>query len=76
MKKRNAAQEKQRLDKLFTEVHDAGAKRHPENWLLANQAATWAIGRCGLQASDPAIRTVVSMVTLRVLDTTLPEGRK
>lgn len=49
----------------FERIHEIGAKRHPEYWFTANAAAARAIPP---DKMDDATKTLVSLVTLRVLD--------
>lgn len=62
------------LNELFHVAHQAGAKRHPREWLLINQCAAKAISDCGQRTDDTTIKAVVSVVLLRVLDLLRPVG--
>lgn len=62
------------LNRTFHKTHEAGAKRHPRYWLEANQIAAKVLSDLGLRVDDPALRTTVSLVVLRILDWRQPVG--
>lgn len=56
------------------EIHEAGAKRHPHIWVLANShAAPVLLDSPFAENKDAAI--IASLIVLRVLDATQPEAR-
>ena len=59
---------------MFTKVHEAGAGRHPLEWLKANHLGAKAIIDTGHRVDDPAMRVVVSLVALKLLDWLRPCG--
>lgn len=59
---------------MFTKVHEAGAVRHPLEWMKACQVGANALRDTGHRVDDPALRAVVSLVTLKMLDWLRPSG--
>lgn len=62
------------LTEMFHVTHEAGARRHPLYWLKANQLAAKAINDAGQKVTDTTLKTVVSLVLLRMLDWLQPVG--
>jgi hypothetical protein len=62
------ARDPETLKQAFDLAHVVGGRRHPKSWFTANLKAVGAARECGLQASDPEIKLLVSMVVLRTLD--------
>lgn len=52
----------------FERIHELGAERHREAWLIANRAATTNLWDSGLDISNPDVKRAVSLIVLRVLD--------
>lgn len=62
------------LGALFNKVHEAGAKRHPLYWYKANEIAAIALHETGNSPQDLMMKTVVSLLALRMLDWLQPVG--
>ena len=62
------------LDKAFHQIHSGGARRHPREWMDVNQIACDAILALGGTPADKMLRTLASLVTLRVCDKLRPMG--
>lgn len=60
----------------FQDIHRAGARRHPDQWVSANQAAITVLWGTRVQPDDPEMRRVVSLMVLRVLDASRRAGRE
>jgi hypothetical protein len=58
---------KQRLDKIFYDLHHVGAERFGSNWLVANTAAVHCIWNLGLDAEMPIIRTLTTKIVFAIL---------
>jgi hypothetical protein len=56
----------------FEQIHEVGAKRHPEVWLTANRVAATNLWDTKLDISDPEVKRAVSLIILRVLDAVQP----
>lgn len=54
----------------FERIHELGAERHREAWLIANRAAATNLWGSGLDISNPDVKRAVSLIILRVLDAT------
>jgi hypothetical protein len=52
----------------FQDIHKAGARRHPGQWVTANQAAITVLWGTQIQPDEPEMRRLVSLMVLRVLD--------
>jgi hypothetical protein len=52
----------------FQDIHQVGARLHPEKWVASNQAATSVLWGTKVQPDDPEMRRLVSLMVLRVLD--------
>ncbi len=52
----------------FSEIHEAGAKRHPDMWIAANIAAVHAANYERANIADSKTKALVSHVVLSVLD--------
>lgn len=61
---------------MFRSLHESGAKRHGGLWLSANETAANAASGHGLDISKPALKRVLSMIVLRVLDRAHPPKEK
>lgn len=59
---------------MFTKIHEAGAVRHPLEWMHACHVGANALRDTGHRVDDPALRAVVSLVTLKMLDWLRPSG--
>ena len=59
---------------MFTKIHEAGANRHPLEWMQACHVGANALRDTGHRVDDPALRAVVSLVTLKMLDWLRPSG--
>lgn len=52
----------------FERIHEIGADRHKESWLIANRVAATNLWDSGLDISDPEVKRAISLIVLRVLD--------
>ena len=58
-------------EKGFNVYQEAGAKRHPKSWYIANRFAVYAaMGYKGVNPKD--FKTLISDIVLRVLDVVEP----
>ena len=61
------------LSKRFGELHSMGAEKFLFDWIKANDLAVGAARTLDIDFTDPAMRTLLSMVCYRVLSMTRPE---
>lgn len=59
----------------FAQLQEAGAKRHPQTWLMANTHAVAAVTGL-LDLSRPANKLMVTRIVLAVCDATCVEERQ
>lgn len=52
----------------FDSIHEAGVRRHPESWFIANRAAVECIWEYGGNPADLKMKILVSRVVLKTLD--------
>ena len=62
------------LGQLFVRTHEAGANRHPLYWYKANEIAARVLRDTGNSPQDEMMKTVVSLLALRMLDWLQPVG--
>ena len=62
------------LGNIAHAAHENGAKRHPFIWLKANHVAIDVINKLELEAHNPVVKALASVLTLRLLDWLQPLG--
>jgi hypothetical protein len=60
----------------FEEIHELGAKYHPNTWLCATRLAVETLWDTDLRVDDPEVKRAISLVVLRVLDCVEPRPPK
>jgi hypothetical protein len=70
--KKNKNEKLDVLLKRFQNIHEAGPKRHTASWLAANLVAVETLWASGFNPNDLRIKTLTSLIVLRVLDVVEP----